>query len=204
MAQARGDRRTMTLVSLVKRVLKTEIFCSSFLKTHKGHREHHLYLWHLADTTGILSTVLNMLSAAVSTECGNVISTTASKRRACDLLSEAELASERKQELRRRQLFRLGFNSSVRTLAMSAKEDHLLKLQERLFTLELAAVDSENCYNARKRMCYDAYIAAMKKSIAECQADFESFTPILERVLCFTEKKISEVFAAPEISLSLL
>jgi hypothetical protein len=45
---------------------------ASFINDKVGHRVHHLYLWYLANKMGILSNVLNVLSAKASADGDNV------------------------------------------------------------------------------------------------------------------------------------
>ena len=49
---------------------------ASFVKQSLGQRHHHLSLWYLADTMGVLKNVLNMLSPEVATDTKNIPSDT--------------------------------------------------------------------------------------------------------------------------------
>ena len=41
----------------------------SFVWHHEGEKDHHLYFWHLLDTQGILSKVINKLDHSVAVDC---------------------------------------------------------------------------------------------------------------------------------------
>ena len=50
---------------------------ANFLRTHLGHRLHHLYLWQIADKMGVLQDVLCVINAEVGGDGDNIHTDTA-------------------------------------------------------------------------------------------------------------------------------
>lgn len=149
---------------------------ASFIKTHKGQREHHLYLWYLSDVTGILNTVLNMLSTEVAAESGGtahrVVLGSGGRARGRPREPDAmAVAMERQGELDRRQEFRTDFNNNMFIIALSSKKGELRQLKDRLFTLE---VGQTSATTDRQQECYTVHIASIKDDIAASQCEIDA------------------------------
>ena len=85
------------------------------MQLHLGHRPNHLMLWHLADEMGVLTNVLNVLSAEVGVDGDNVHVDTAKvqKKRAREL--------EEKEEREDRKTFRNNMGNALTDLASSSR-----------------------------------------------------------------------------------
>ena len=141
---------------------------SNFVQQHKGHREHHLYLWHLADSVGILNSVLSMLSTSVALESGGSTAkpTSVPRRRQRQVLLEEE-AEERARERERRNEFRIGFNASMHEIALGTKQDLLLGLNDRLHDYELALADAEESGKSNRVRVFRNSIGRTQKRIQD-------------------------------------
>ena len=91
----------------------------SFMLTRDGHREHHLYLWHLANTMGVLSNVLTVLSKAVAADGDSAPTDCSSSRK------------KRKKQEEGATQFQHSITSSLAYIAVSAKERRLYFVSKR-------------------------------------------------------------------------
>ena len=117
---------------------------SSFLKDWKGQKEHHLCLWHLADSLGILCNVVNVLSKIIAVSLDEPVSTVASitqnkRTRTALLEEERSRATEREG---RAMAFQEQVGWSLNSMAISQQEALLLKLQERCDEIQLRVYDA--------------------------------------------------------------
>lgn len=112
---------------------------SEFIQKEKGHRNHHLYLWHLADTMGIFSNVLNIMSSEVAANSTNVATDCAQvqksrKRASTDGKEEAKKARvEAKQEA-----FQIGVVASLSSISAAQVQELLGREENKLREFKLA------------------------------------------------------------------
>ena len=114
---------------------------ANFLKDNYWNKEHLLYLWHLGDTLGILDNMLNVLSKDVSVDSEGKVSVNCllvQKKRKKTLKDEAE-----REE---RAVFRRGSMRALNELAIAAKQDNYMKLQERGEDYEIRALEETRPY----------------------------------------------------------
>ncbi|CAB9524385.1 unknown protein [Seminavis robusta] len=143
---------------------------ANFVKVHKGQRFHHLYLWHLADTMGILSNVLNVLSKNVSADGNNTPATAVTRRRR----KAAELKEEERQQKKH---FREMVGTSLSALAISSKEENIRieedKIEKYVFAQLEARLDG-SLAGRRKSRLYGQMIAHHKRKSAQLGKELRS------------------------------
>ena len=109
---------------------------ANFLRREHANKEHLLMLWHLGDTQGLLSNMLNVLSKEVSIDCdGNIIVDTAqvqTKRK------KAEEESDRKEK----KAFRTGVARSMERLSYASVQDSLRLARKQAMELEIKYIEA--------------------------------------------------------------
>ena len=117
---------------------------ASFLRREYYNREHLLYLWHLADTLGILSNMLNVLSKDVAIDCDGEIIVSASliqkkrKKEEDETTDDTASGDDRKQVL----IYRRHTSTALNYLAISEMKDTLLKTWETATSYEIKALEA--------------------------------------------------------------
>ena len=109
---------------------------STYIQIHKGHRFHHLYLWHLSDTMGVLNNVLNILSKEVGADSGNVHIDTARVQR-----TRKRSNGDDEEEIADRCLFRKTLGVSMAQVAISQKEESIRREEEQAFKYKMMLYD---------------------------------------------------------------
>ena len=108
---------------------------SSFLTGENTGKTHLLYLWHLADTAGIMTKLLNVLSKDVAADChSNLYVSTQqvqhkSKRKAAEELEREDTKA-----------FRNGIQQSFENLAISKKEERLSQLRKEIKDAKISLI----------------------------------------------------------------
>ena len=97
---------------------------ASYIRTHLGHRVHHLYLWQISDKMGILQDVLCVLNADVGGDGDNINTDTAQER------EDDEERTERKR-------FRNTVGSALSAIALSTTHETLQKEEDKVLQLRL-------------------------------------------------------------------
>lgn len=118
---------------------------SEFILPQKGHRVHHLCLWHLADMTGILSNVLNIMSAEVAANSQNVATDTAqvqrsSKKRQADRDSDSDEQKKKATFMEKKQeAFQMGVVASLSSISIAQVQESLGREEDKVreFRLKL-------------------------------------------------------------------
>jgi hypothetical protein len=115
---------------------------SDFLNATLGHKPHHLYLWHLSDTMGVLKNVLTVLSPEIagdSRHCPRNLASTQNKRNRSD---EPSYAIEVKK-----QVFRDEVTSTLKEIGAGMKEAN--KIQARAVAIQARAVSESSIVKLR-------------------------------------------------------
>ena len=110
---------------------------SSFIIPHLGHQVHHLYIWHISDTMGILSDVLNVLSKDVRADSDYVHTDTAVVQRKRKKEASEEEAKAERAERKDRKQFRNAIGNSMTYLAISDLRRDLRKEEDKVEKYEL-------------------------------------------------------------------
>ena len=142
-----------------------------------------LYLWHLADTAGIMAKLLNVLSKDVAADChGNLYVSTRhvqhrNKRKAAE-------DSEREDV----KLFRRSIQTSFEHLAMTNSNLALTKKEQRLSEqrkeIQHAKLQMiEACTNHEKKKCWQEYLVTLED-------DFNANKEEIEFLKCELAKKL--------------
>jgi hypothetical protein len=121
---------------------------ASFINDKVGHRVHHLYLWYLADKMGVLSNVLNVLSAEAGADGDNVHTDTQKVQRKC------KSDSDEKKDKEDKRAFREAVGSSLAFLAITGKQDSMRKEEDKIERLQMALFDAETARDERKVAYY--------------------------------------------------
>jgi hypothetical protein len=125
-------------------------------------------LWYLADSLGILNNVLNVLAKSVAVSSEETVATTTStvqKKRSRTIFLEEETKRARQRD-RRTDSFQRNIGTSLTALAISAKEEHLFRLQNRLTDYKLQAMEAEESDGPiGKKMFYESMIKATEQNI---------------------------------------
>jgi hypothetical protein len=140
---------------------------ASFINDKVGHRVHHLYLWFLADKMGILSNVLNILSAEAGADGDNVHTDTQRVQR------KRKSDTEDKHDKREKRVFRESVGNSLALLAVTSKEDSMRKEEDKVERLQLALFDAEAAEDNRKVAYYTQLLEFSRKRINEYLEDLE-------------------------------
>lgn len=115
-----------------------------------------------------------MLSGAVAVETGGAVAgPTVVPRRRQRQMHHEEMVEERRRERERRNDFRIGFNASMHEIAISAKQDMLMKLFDRLHDYELALADAEDSGSSARIRIYSRSVACTEKRIAFVEESIE-------------------------------
>lgn len=111
---------------------------ASFILQHMGHRNHHLYLWHLADKMGILDEVLNTLSYEVAVDSDNVRTNTA------EVVTKRKRITEDEEEKTHKKNFREKVGASLSYIALNDKSKELQMDEEKLDKHELILLELDD------------------------------------------------------------
>ena len=131
-----------------------------FVKLHLGQRFHHLYLWHLADTMGVLKNVLNVLSKEVAGDTDSIPSgcvETQRKRNARFVVDD----EERLEENAKKQRFREGVMNSLKSIGDELKEANVVQREGHF---------------AQMKVNLDASILAMRAAVRTEEDKIEKWT----------------------------
>jgi hypothetical protein len=124
---------------------------SSFVRESHGQKSHHLYLWHLSDTMGVLKNVLNVLSPEIagdSEKCPKGLSLTQKKRTGTDDPEKVFIRIEAKK-----QIFRDDVTSMLKDIGEGMKSANSIQsranMELGIVTLRSAIANEEDrieCY----------------------------------------------------------
>ena len=126
---------------------------SSYILVTMGHRVHHLYLWHLADTMGILCRVLNVLSPEVAAGNENCPTDTAAvqqpQRNSRNNRSrvsfsddeDANVSSKKRRTERKQEAFRVGVVASLSSISLSQVQECLSREEGLIRGFKLALME---------------------------------------------------------------
>ena len=139
---------------------------SNFIRPEDSHRVHHLHLWHLADMTGVLSNVLNVVSrdvAANGEACAtNTQAVQRTKRRSEDGKTNEEHAREKKLQDRKLESFRIGVVASLSSISMSQVQDLVCREEDKVLSFKLKML-SPTMTAEEKELCEQCVEHAYKK-----------------------------------------
>jgi len=96
-------------------------------------------LWHLADTQGLLSNMLNVLSKEVSIDCdGNIIVDTA------QVQTKRKKSAEEEADKKEKKAFRTGVARSMERLSYASVQDSLRLARKQAMELEIKYIEAES------------------------------------------------------------
>lgn len=134
---------------------------ADFLNEHNGHRVHHLYLWYVADKMGVLSNVLNILSAEAGADNDNVHTDT----QKVQIQRKRKHEGEEKQEREQRRAFWESVGSSLAYLAIASKQDNMRKEEDKIERLQLALFEAEDDGDSKKIKYYERLLDFGKQRV---------------------------------------
>jgi len=132
-----------------------------------GHRNHHLYFWHLSDKMGILDDVLNTLSYEVAADSDNV------RTNAQEVVTKRKRMSEDQEEKQHKKSFRNKVGTSLAYIALNDKAKELRMDEEKLDKYGLVFMDLEDDMDLRREQFYSSRIHYLKDRIHQHQTDIE-------------------------------
>jgi len=128
---------------------------SEFILPQKGHRTHHLYLWYLADMTGILSNVLNIMSAEVAANSKTVATDTAQVQRNKRSAPDTDTDEQKKKVFmeKKHEAFQMGVVASLSSISIAQVQELLGREEDkirefRLKLLEHLSDDARSLYES--------------------------------------------------------
>jgi hypothetical protein len=143
---------------------------ADFLKDAHGQRSHHLYLWHLSDTMGVLKNVLTVLSQEVagdSSRCPVDLSLTQKKRgRDVEDLPVVEA---------KKQVFRDHIASTLKDIGEGMKQANTIQ-EKSVAIQEKAVVAQELAVAVQEKQLLDSSIVTLRAAISEEEDKLERFT----------------------------
>jgi hypothetical protein len=113
---------------------------ANFLRTDYYNKEHLLYLWHLGDTLGILSNMLNVLSKEVAIDCNGEIEVSCSLVQRKRKKPKPVVADDTERLDRNR--FRQQTSTALSFMAVSAMKAELSRALEFGTLYEIKALDA--------------------------------------------------------------
>jgi hypothetical protein len=120
---------------------------SSFINPDNGHANHLLYLWHIADKMQVLNNVLQVLDADVSADGSRVPRDTS----AVQNKRKAQLEEKERQE---RKAFRVEVGTSLKSIAITTKQEALRKEQKTVHEMNLSLMEAQDAGDERKVKYY--------------------------------------------------
>lgn len=150
---------------------------ANFLRREYYNKEHLLYLWHLADTLGLLSNMLNVLAKDVAIDCDGQIEVSTSlvqkKRKKPAAASFEEERLDRKVH-RRRTATALTF------LALSDMKDTLMKTWQLAAEFEIKALDASSPLHfqvyKKQQASYEKEAKKIQDDLAKMNLSFYGIT----------------------------
>jgi hypothetical protein len=125
---------------------------ANFIKS-KDHRSHHLYLWHLGDTMGILKHVLNVLSPEVQADSETIPGGTAQTqgRRVAKITKDK---ADKSMEKVQKNAFRDSIGASMNRIAIASIASEQRKDEEKAVQYEEQMHDAEDAGEDAKAKRY--------------------------------------------------
>jgi len=146
---------------------------SGFIQEAKGHGVHHLFLWHLADSMGILSNVLNVMSPEVSASSENIPAETAAvqrpRKRRLSAADEAAEKTNKRREDARRESFQVGVVASLSCISISQVQEQISRKEACIREFRLALLEPRMSND--KRELYNELIEHHQNKVAKFELD---------------------------------
>lgn len=189
---------------------------SSFVKTHMGHRDHHLYLWLILDTHDIMSDVLIGLNKNVAMDCENIHTDTsvvqnprgdnkdngkeshdAKKKRKKRKKGDADDKDDKQERgEKEKRIFRFEIKKSVKDLAGSAERDTKIRKVTARISILTANLNREAGNLARlKDRLYQEKLRTQDlrvKGVTAVQAENEKLAELYKQMVDSQEEIIAQ------------